>query len=187
MLCPGWRDPLNVGAAFRLADAAGLAQLILTDGTPCPPHPKIARTARSCERSVPWLALESGLDFLLNFRRSRPQSVGAGVSDSLLESPKSALSSTTAASDSQAGFVLALEVTSQSQSLFDFSLPPAVISGQQPLCLIAGAEAHGVSQELLDHCDASVHLPMYGQNTSMNVSVALGAAIYLLLDQWQRL
>jgi tRNA G18 (ribose-2'-O)-methylase SpoU len=40
-----------------------------------------------------------------------------------------------------------------------------------------------VSQELLDGCNASVHLPVHGQNTSMNVAVATGAAVYLLLRQ----
>lgn len=80
--------------------------------------------------------------------------------------------------------MLALEITDASQSLFDFQLPGAAAGlPNRPIYLIAGNESAGVSQELLDLCHASVHLPMYGQNTSMNVSVSLGAAVYLLLKE----
>lgn len=79
--------------------------------------------------------------------------------------------------------VLALEITDRSHSLLGYALPKTVRSGQQKLLLVAGAEAGGVPPNLLEHCDASVHLPMFGQNTSMNVAVALGAAVYLLLAQ----
>lgn len=77
---------------------------------------------------------------------------------------------------------MALEITDESQSLLEFDLPP--ISNNRPLYLIAGNEAAGVDQKILDVCDVSVHLPMYGQNTSMNVAVALGAAVYLLLGKY---
>ena len=53
------------------------------------------------------------------------------------------------------------------------------------IVLVTGAESTGVLQDLLNLCDASVHLPMYGHNSSMNVSVALGAAVYLLLMKLQ--
>lgn len=78
-------------------------------------------------------------------------------------------------------FILALEITDESQSLLDYELPPLVAG--RSVYLIAGNEASGVSQDLLDSCNASVHLPMHGQNTSMNVAVATGAAVYLLLRQ----
>lgn len=75
--------------------------------------------------------------------------------------------------------VLALEITDTSRSVFDYA-PPA---GE--LLLVTGAEATGVPPALLAQCDAAVHLPMYGRNTSMNVSVALGAAVYVLLMKLQ--
>ena len=76
--------------------------------------------------------------------------------------------------------VWALEITERSESLF--TAPPLPAAG---LVLIAGNEATGVAPGLLATCDRAVHLPMYGQNSSMNVSVALGAAVYLLLMQLQ--
>lgn len=124
--------------------------MILAGKTPQPPHAKIAKTARSTERTVPWSASDNLVTDLVSAKQN-----GA--------------------------YVLALEITDESQSLLAFKLPSA--SAERPLYLIAGNEAAGVSQELLDICDASVHLPMYGQNTSMNVAVALGAAVYLLIGK----
>ncbi len=80
-------------------------------------------------------------------------------------------------------YILSLEITSASSSLLDYQLPPAVTTGEQEVILIAGAEDAGISPEILACSHHSVHLPMHGQNTSMNVAVALGAAVYLLVNQ----
>lgn len=148
LLLPDWTDPRNVGAAFRLADAAGLAGIILAGTTPRPPNGKLARTARSTVRSVPY---EEVADASAHLRARR------------------------AAGD----LILALELTDTSQSIFTYE-PPAT-----GITLIAGNESTGVPPGLLDLCDGAVHLPMHGQNSSMNVSVALGAGVYLLLMKLQ--
>ena len=80
--------------------------------------------------------------------------------------------------------VLALEITDQSQSLLSFKLPEDVLKGNREIFLIAGSESTGIAPELLATCDQAIHLPMFGQNTSMNVAVAMGAAVYLLLAQF---
>lgn len=80
--------------------------------------------------------------------------------------------------------LLALELTSGSTSLLDYRLPPAVTSGEREVILIPGGESSGLPEDLLGLCHGSVHLPMHGQNTSMNVAVATGAAVYLLMGQW---
>lgn len=51
------------------------------------------------------------------------------------------------------------------------------------LILVIGNEQHGVSAELLALTEQSLHLPMYGVNTSMNVAVATGIAVYHLLEK----
>ncbi|MCP9235817.1 TrmH family RNA methyltransferase [Lewinella sp. JB7] len=150
LLCADWDDPRNVGSAFRIADAAGIRQLILGGTTPTPPHASIAKTARSTIRRVAYRSVPNSVAFLREARAN-----GA--------------------------LVLALEITDTSISLFDYS----VTDPDRELVLIAGNEAGGVARELLEHCDAAIHLPMYGQNTSMNVAVALGAAVYLLLMKLQ--
>ena len=148
LLCPGWRDPRNVGAAFRLADAAGVAELLLSDGSPRPPNAKLRRTARSTEGWVPWRAVPRATDWLRERRAAGDHIIG-------------------------------LEITDRSVPLFDYRPPaPAV-----PLVLVAGAEDRGIAPEVLALCHATVHLPMYGRNSSLNVTVALGAAVYGLLGR----
>lgn len=47
-------DPVNVGAAFRIADACGARELILSGVSPCPPDSTIAGVGRGTHRRVPW-------------------------------------------------------------------------------------------------------------------------------------
>ena len=46
------------------------------------------------------------------------------------------------------------------------------------VCLVLGAEDAGVCQALLDASDATVHIPMRGHNSSMNVATACAIATY---------
>ncbi|RMH01673.1 MAG: TrmH family RNA methyltransferase [Chloroflexi bacterium] len=46
--------PANVGSIFRLADGAGMQELILTGITPTPPHPTIDKVGRFKSLRVPW-------------------------------------------------------------------------------------------------------------------------------------
>jgi tRNA (guanosine-2'-O-)-methyltransferase len=45
---------MNVGSAFRLADAVGFDELILTGITPTPPHPTIEKVGRAKTQRIPW-------------------------------------------------------------------------------------------------------------------------------------
>lgn len=74
------------------------------------------------------------------------------------------------------GDLWALEWTNQ-------SLPYHRWRGEMPIGLVIGNEQRGVSNAFLAVCHGSLHLPMLGMNTSMNVSVATGIAIYGLLQQ----
>ena len=46
--------PANVGSCFRLADGAGLSELILTGITPTPPNATIDKVGRFKSLRVPW-------------------------------------------------------------------------------------------------------------------------------------
>ncbi|HEX6384275.1 MAG TPA: TrmH family RNA methyltransferase [Anaerolineae bacterium] len=46
--------PANVGSIFRVADAAGLTEVILTGITPTPPHPTIDKVGRFKSLRVAW-------------------------------------------------------------------------------------------------------------------------------------
>ena len=67
--------------------------------------------------------------------------------------------------------VVALEWTDRSVDFhnFDFSFPVAVVVGH---------EVVGVAEETRSLCDACVHIPMYGEKRSLNVSVACGVLLY---------
>ncbi|MDP6981913.1 MAG: TrmH family RNA methyltransferase [Candidatus Latescibacterota bacterium] len=48
------QDPINVGSAFRIADAAGVRHMVLTGITTCPPHPLIKKVGRGRDRRIHW-------------------------------------------------------------------------------------------------------------------------------------
>ncbi len=53
--------------------------------------------------------------------------------------------------------------------------------GQDPVCVILGAEGKGVSRLVRERCDLVVSIPMQGQLSSLNVSVAGALATYEIL------
>lgn len=75
--------------------------------------------------------------------------------------------------------IIALDKTSESINYTTFQ---PQLNGKK-LLLIIGAERFGVSEELLSLTSAAIHLPMLGVNTSMNVSVATGIAVFNLLEK----
>jgi len=58
------------------------------------------------------------------------------------------------------------------------SIPYNKYKYSEPFCLIIGAERTGVSEELIKISDLSLHLPMNGINTSINVATAASVVLY---------
>ncbi len=56
------RSAFNVGNIFRLAEATSIHRIITCGYTATPPHPKLAKTARGCERTVPSAHFNSAAD-----------------------------------------------------------------------------------------------------------------------------
>lgn len=71
--------------------------------------------------------------------------------------------------------LIAIEITSQSKNIFNTSLP-------ESCGFVLGSERNGVPDKILQKCASAVHIPMYGQNGSMNVSHALSISLY----EWHR-
>lgn len=69
--------------------------------------------------------------------------------------------------------IVSLEKTENSTDLWSFVVP-------RKLCLLLGHEVLGVSPALLTASDHVVHIPMFGQKSSLNVSVATGIALAAL-------
>ena len=71
----------------------------------------------------------------------------------------------------------ALETTTASRPYTEVEYP-------QPVALVLGNEALGVSPEALALCDAIVEIPMAGYKNSMNVATACAVVVFEVLRQW---
>jgi 23S rRNA (guanosine2251-2'-O)-methyltransferase len=56
------RSAYNTGNVFRVAEALRVERIIACGYTPAPPHPKLAKTARGCDKLVPCTPAASGAD-----------------------------------------------------------------------------------------------------------------------------
>ncbi len=74
--------------------------------------------------------------------------------------------------------LLALEITDTS-----VPLPFYQFKNAQKIALIIGEENTGVSEKILLRVAESLHIPMYGNNSSMNVATATGIALYEITKQ----
>ena len=68
---------------------------------------------------------------------------------------------------------IALEITTESQKIEDLE-----VNFNKKIALIIGSEISGISNELLEICNKTVHIEMFGKNSSMNVVQATGIALY---------
>ncbi len=73
--------------------------------------------------------------------------------------------------------IAALEIT-------EGSLPIQAVQKEHfPLALVVGNEVSGVDERVLAAADLVVEIPQYGQKESLNVAVAFGVAVFLLLEK----
>jgi tRNA G18 (ribose-2'-O)-methylase SpoU len=76
--------------------------------------------------------------------------------------------------------IISLEITSGSMDIEKLD-----IDKDERICLILGSENHGVSQELLDDSDLTIHIPMCGNNSSMNVANACSITTYEITRRYK--
>lgn len=75
-------------------------------------------------------------------------------------------------------YLIALEITENSTMLDNFQL-----TTNQPIALIIGNENFGISSDSLKKVDTTIHINMYGENTSMNVVQATAITLYEITKQ----
>ena len=75
---------------------------------------------------------------------------------------------------------IALEITENSSPIDSFQF-----STKKPIALIIGNENFGVSEVVLKECEQTIHINMFGQNSSMNVVQATNIALYEITKQLQ--
>jgi len=63
------------------------------------------------------------------------------------------------------------------------SKPYYKIKFKFPVCFVFGHEVLGVSDEVLEHVDAAIDLPMLGRANSLNVATCYGIVVYEALKQ----
>jgi len=68
--------------------------------------------------------------------------------------------------------IIALEISKQSVPIHKFKFT------DDKYALIIGSESHGVNSELLSLADQVLHIEMFGNNSSMNVTHAAAIALY---------
>jgi tRNA (guanosine-2'-O-)-methyltransferase len=74
--------PYNVGAIFRLADGAGITELILSGITPTPPNPTIKKVGRMKSDSVRWCFERDPVAALKGVKQAGYQMVALEITDS---------------------------------------------------------------------------------------------------------
>jgi tRNA G18 (ribose-2'-O)-methylase SpoU len=73
--------------------------------------------------------------------------------------------------------IISLEITSSSQDIRQLKT-----SSRDKVCLILGSENEGVNPQLLALSDETVHIPMLGENSSINVAMAGAIAIFEIIS-----
>ena len=73
--------PMNVGSIFRMADGAGMAELMLAGITPRPPHPTIDKVGRLKSLRVPWHYMEDTVQAAVAMRQAGYQMVAVELTD----------------------------------------------------------------------------------------------------------
>ncbi len=146
------RSAWNVGAIFRTADAFGVRHVHLGGITPTPENKSVAKTALGADQSIPWTHNKNGLAMAEKLK-------GEGYSLWALEQDERAVSTTDFFTDSRIG-----------------------TDTSKPIVLIVGNEVTGVDPGILDLCEKILYIPMHGEKRSLNVEVAFGVAVSLLVS-----
>ncbi len=146
------RSAYNVGAIFRTADGAGVKHIYISGYTPTPPDGSRPFTTKP-ERMVIKTAL--------------------GAQETVSWSQHETFEDVVALLRADGVQIVALEQTPQ-------SVDYRVYYPSGPMAVVLGNEPAGLDPEHIALCDAAIEIPMYGQKTSLNVSVAAGIALYAL-------
>ena len=76
--------------------------------------------------------------------------------------------------------IIAVEITSDSEPIHNYSF-----QSKKPIAVIIGNENFGISEDILSLCDDTIHIDMFGQNSSMNVVQATSITLYEITKQYK--
>jgi len=151
------RSVENVGAMFRTADAAGINKIYLTGYTPAP----LDRFGR---------------------KRGDLAKSALGAEEFVSWEQKKNASSLIAKLKSEGFFIVGVEQDKKSVDYKKISTRGGPAFDWKKLAFVVGAEVTGIPKHVLEKCDIIAEIPMRGQKESLNVSVALGIALFRILN-----
>ncbi|MFA6077160.1 MAG: TrmH family RNA methyltransferase [Candidatus Paceibacterota bacterium] len=146
------RSVENVGAMFRTADAAGIDKIYLTGYTSAPLD-RFGRKRKDLAKSA------------LGAEEFVPWEQKKNVKSLLLQLKKNKF------------LIIGIEQDEKSVDYKTLRLR----SGQGNV-FIVGSEVGGIPKNILKKCDIIAEIPMKGKKESLNVSVALGVAIFRICN-----
>lgn len=76
-----WADAYNVGSLFRVADACGAKEVVMTGRTPMPPNPMISVTSLGHHRRVPHRLIASHEDAVLEMKAAGYKIVAVEIAE----------------------------------------------------------------------------------------------------------
>lgn len=79
------RSAYNVGNIFRLAEIGGVERVVTCGYTATPPHPKLRKTARECDRLVPFTHFERSIEAVRLLKADGYQIVGVETVEGALD------------------------------------------------------------------------------------------------------
>lgn len=146
------RSVENTASIFRTADGFGVSKIILIGTTPTP----LDRFGR---KRADFAKVSLGAEDAVDWEYVKAQDLGFTIQDLREQGFK----------------IISLEQTPKSRKL------KSGYKEQKSFALIVGNEVDGVSKEALDLSDEIVEIDMSGSKESLNVSVATGVALFVLL------
>ncbi len=152
------RSVENVGAMFRTADAVGINKIYLTGYTPVPLdrfgriRKDMAKSALGAEKFVSWEQKKNIHPLLLKLKREKYLIIGIEQDESSIDYRK---------------------ISARGGPAFGW---------KKGLAFIVGPEVTGIPENILKKCDVIAEIPMRGKKESLNVSVALGVALFRICD-----
>lgn len=146
------RSVENTASIFRTAEGLGVSKIVLVGTTPAP-------LDRFSRKRADFAKVSLGSEEFVSWE------IGKSIS-SIIEELKE-----------QNFKIIALEQTSNSTNLKNFRT-----SELQNFAMVVGNEVDGVSKESLDASDEMVEIPMRGKKESLNVAVATGIALFVLIS-----
>ena len=155
------RSTHNIGAIIRTSEGFGVSKIIFSGYSPFPilKHENFQETGR-----LPHIAQKINSQIHKTALGSE-EIVSFEISKDILKTIQEL--------KNQGFEIFALEQSKKSIFLKDF-----MAHKNAKIALLLGEEVEGISKELLDSCNKTLEIPMFGRKESFNVSVATVIALY---------